>query len=242
MTQRSRCADYYSASHFLRPTNNPTHDGWIMQIAISSRKLLLLLFYSALVTALMIGALLGRVTAAPQIQRIDELDVQRLNLREADGTLRLVIANRSRLPGVIVKGKEQPAADRPQAGMLFYNDEGSEAGGLIFSGRQTGDGRIENAGGSLSFDQYGGNQIVQLIGVHDATDHIVGLLVSDTDPGGNRRVFVGNEENGTARMALMDRKGRTRISLEVAADGTPSLTFLDGEGKVVQRLSPASPR
>jgi hypothetical protein len=213
-----------------------------MQITISPRRIPFLLLYSGLVTVLMVGVLLGRVTAAQQIQRIDELDVQRINLREADGTLRLVIANRSRLPGVIVKGKEQPPVDRPQAGMLFYNDEGSEAGGLIFSGRETANGRIENAGGSLSFDQYGGNQIVQLIGVHNATDHIVGLLVSDTDSGGNRRVFVGNEENGTARVALMDRKGRTRISLEVAADGTPGLTFLDAEGKVVQHLSPAPPR
>jgi hypothetical protein len=153
-----------------------------------------------------------------------------------------VIANRSRLPGVIVKGKEQPPVDRPQAGMLFYNDEGSEAGGLIFSGRQAGNGHVENAGGSLSFDQYGGNQIVQLIGVHDATDHIVGLLVSDTDPAGNRRVFVGNEADGTARVSLMDRKGRTRISLEVAADGTPGLTFLDADGKVVQRLAPVPSR
>jgi hypothetical protein len=190
----------------------------------------------------MIGALIGRVSTAPQAQRIDELDVQRVNLREADGTLRLVIANRSRLPGVIVKGKEQPPVDRPQAGMIFYNDEGSEAGGLIFSGRQAGNGRVENAAGSLSFDQYGGNQIVQLIGVHDATDHIVGLLVSDTDRAGNRRVFVGNEANGTARVSLMDRQGRTRISLEVAADGTPGLTFLDADGKIVQRLAPAPSR
>jgi hypothetical protein len=38
------------------------------------------------------------------------------------------------LPPVIVKGKEHPefGEPRPQAGMLFYNDEGSENGGLIF--------------------------------------------------------------------------------------------------------------
>lgn len=213
-----------------------------MEVITSKTRTTFLLFYSGLLTAFIVGSLFGRVAAAPQAQRIDELDVQRINLRESDGTLRLVIANRTRLPGVIVKGKEQPPVDRPQAGMLFYNDEGSEAGGLIFGGRQNSAGRIEDAGGSLSFDQYGGNQIVQLIGVHNATDHIVGLLVSDTESGGNRRVFVGNEQNGTARVALMDRKGRTRISLEVAADGTPGLTFLDADGKVVQRLAPALSR
>src|SRR3954462_4114552 len=76
-------------------------------------------FYSSVITALFIGLVIGQLTAAPRIQRVDEIDVHRLNIRDADGTLRLVIANRARLPGVIVKGKEQPAIDRPQAGMLF---------------------------------------------------------------------------------------------------------------------------
>jgi hypothetical protein len=135
-------------------------------------------------------------------------------------------------------GKEQPPVDRPQAGMLFYNDEGSENGGLIFGGRKNTKGEVTDSGGSLSFDQYGGNQIVQLIGVHDSTDHIVGLLISDTDTAGNRRVFVGQEKDGSARVALMDKRGRRRISLSVASDGTPALTFLDGEGKVLRRLVP----
>ena len=196
------------------------------------------LWYSGLLTALLIGIFVGRTRASVQVQRVDEIDVQRINVREADGTLRMVIANRSRLPGVIVSGKEQPAVDRPQAGMLFYNDEGTENGGLIFGGRKNAKGEVTDSGGSLSFDQYGGNQIVQLIGVHDSTDHIVGLLISDTDTAGNRRVFVGQEKDGSARVALMDKRGRQRISLSVASDGTPALTFLDGEGKVLRRLVP----
>jgi hypothetical protein len=200
----------------------------------------IMVWYSTIVTALLVGGVMGRTGAAARVERFDEIDVQRINLREADGTLRLVIANRSRLPGVIVSGKEQPPVDRPQAGMLFYNDEGSENGGLIFSGRRDARGEIVDSGGSLSFDRYGGNQIVQLIGVHDSTDHIVGLMVSDTDDAGNRRLFVGQEKDGTARIALMDKRGKTRISLDVSPDGNPGLTFLDANGTVVQRLVPGS--
>jgi hypothetical protein len=196
-------------------------------------------FYASVITALIVGLVIGQITAAPKVQRFDEIDVHRLNLRDADGTLRLVIANRERLPGVIVKGKEQPAVDRPQAGMIFYNDEGSESGGLIFGGKQNANGQVVDAGGSLSFDQYGGNQIIQLIGVDNSTDHIVGLLVSDTDKAGNRRVFVGHQKTGAAAVELMDRNGRTRLSLEVGADGTPQLTFLDANGKVTNRLTAA---
>jgi len=54
--------------------------------------------------------------------QFDAITAQRINVIEPNGTLRMVISNRARLPGVIVKGKEQPKIDRPQAGMIFYND------------------------------------------------------------------------------------------------------------------------
>jgi hypothetical protein len=65
-----------------------------------------------------------------------------LNVTEPDGTLRMVISNKDRLPPVIIKP-------------IFYNDEGTENGGLIFSGRKNEKGQIVDSGGSLSFDRYG---------------------------------------------------------------------------------------
>ena len=78
---------------------------------------LLVVYSSVLTTVLAAFALTGSVAAKPQT--FDEIDVRRINVREPDGTLRLVISNRARLPGVIVQGKEQPPVDRPQAGLLF---------------------------------------------------------------------------------------------------------------------------
>jgi hypothetical protein len=91
-----------------------------------------------------------------------ELDVKRINLLEPDGTLRLVISNRANFPGLIVKGKEYPH-DRQTAGMLFFDDEGTENGGLIFGGSKDKDGKVESWG-HLSFDQYQGDQIMVLEG------------------------------------------------------------------------------
>jgi len=109
------------------------------------------------------------------VQKFGEIDVQRLNVREADGTLRMVISNRGRLPGVIVRGKENPPVDRPSAGMIFYNDEGTENGGLVFSGHRNANGEVVDSGVSLSFDRYGANsQFVQLAGVDDSQNHIQG--------------------------------------------------------------------
>jgi len=100
---------------------------------------------------------------------------------------------------------------------------------------------VVDSGGSLTFDRYAGSQIVQLAGVADSANHIVGLVVSDTDEGRHRRVFVGHDREGDARVALMDGSGRTRILLQVSSDGHPSLAFLDGDGHVVNQIGPPPP-
>jgi hypothetical protein len=197
-----------------------------------------LAIYSSVVTTVLTAFVLAGSVGA-QTQSFDEINVRRINVREPDGTLRLVIANRARLPGVIERGKEHPPVDRPQAGMLFYNDEGTENGGLVFGGHRNADGSVQDSGGMLTFDRYAGSQIIQLAGVHDSANHIVGLIVSDTDDKRSRRVFVGHDKQGVARVALMDGNGRPRIMLQVAADGNPSLAFLDSSGKVLNEIGPA---
>jgi len=199
----------------------------------------LLSIYSGIVTAALCVLLL--IAAAPIKKKFtfDEIDVQRINIREPDGTLRMVLANHAKLPGIIVRGKEQPF-ERPQAGIIFYNDEGSENGGLIFGGRKNSKGEVVDSGGALSFDRYDGNQEVQLIGVHDKEDRFAGLVVSDSPPKaqGHRRIWVGKNEDGAARVELRDANGKKRLVLEVLADGAASLNFLDADGKVVNRVVP----
>ena len=199
----------------------------------------ILVVYSTVLTTLL-AAFTVTGFAAAKVQRFDEIDVHRLNVREPDGTLRMVISNHVRLPGVIVRGKENPPVDRPYAGMLFYNDEGTENGGLIFGGHHNANGEVVDAGVSLSFDRYGASsQFVQLAGVDDSKNHIVGLILSDTDATSNRRrVVIGHDKEGVASVALMDRSGRKRILLQVTPDGTPSLSFLDADGKVINQLGP----
>jgi len=198
-----------------------------------------LVVYSTVLTTLLAAFTLAG-SAAARVQHFDEIDAHRINVREADGTLRMVISNHARLPGVILRGKEHPPVDRPYAGMLFYNDEGTENGGLVFGGHRNANGEVVDSGVNLSFDRYGASsQFVQLAGVDDSKNHIVGLILSDTDATGNRRrVFIGHDKEGVASVSLMDRNGRKRILLQVAPDGTPGILFLDADGKVVNQLGP----
>lgn len=171
--------------------------------------------------------------------RFDEISVQRIKVIEPNGTLRMVISNHSKFPGIIVRGKEE-AFDRPQAGMLFYNDEGSENGGLIFGGHQNAKGEVVDSGGSLTFDKYDANQIVQLAGVDDKDDKFAGLMVGDSKPGGESptRIWVGHKADKTATIALMDGHGRKRLVMEVAESGGARISFLDANGKVLNQLVP----
>ena len=126
--------------------------------------------------------------------------------------------------------------------MIFYNDEGTENGGLIFGGRRDVDGKVVDFGLSLSFDKYGVNgQMLQLAAISDKDNRFAGLRVKDTGIGGpnNNRVWVGNTDDGAATVALMDTQGRRRIVMEVKGDGSSSLTFLDANGKVLNQLLPS---
>jgi len=195
----------------------------------------LLVYSAALTTVLAVVLLTGASTH--QKRSFDEIQVHRIDVVEPDGTLRMVISNKNRLPPVIVKGVEHPdwGEPRPQAGMLFYNDEGSENGGLIFGGHKNEKGDVIDSGGSLSFDKYGEGQIVQLAGVDDANDRFAGIAVNGNK---KRRIWVGTADNGNASIALMDTNGRKRIIMEVPEQGDPSLSFLDEKGIVVRQLLP----
>jgi hypothetical protein len=198
------------------------------------RQLAWQLFPGALFLA---GAIAGCV--ASRNARFDEIAVQRIKITEPDGTLRMIISNHARFPGIIVRGKEEPF-DRPQAGMLFYNDEGSETGGLIFGGHRNAKGEVVDSGGSLTFDKYDANQIVQLAGVDDKDDRFAGLMVGDSQPGGDSpsRIWVGRKGDGTATIALMDAQGRKRLLMEVSESGAARIQFLDENGKALNQLVP----
>jgi hypothetical protein len=127
--------------------------------------------------------------------------------------------------------------------MLFYNNEGTETGGLVFGGHKDASGQVVDSGVSLSFDKYGATQqIVQLAGVDDVHDRFSGLAINGFTEAGvhNRRLWVGRDASDSASVALMDAEGRKRIVIQVLKDGSASLQFLDEHGKVVKQIIPDS--
>ncbi|MEO6212309.1 MAG: hypothetical protein ABIP65_01660 [Vicinamibacterales bacterium] len=97
--------------------------------------------------------------------KFDELTVGRINVVDANGALRLVLSNKDRMHPGMMDGKliDRP---RPVAGLLFFNEEGDEVGGLTFTGREV-DGR-GRANAGIMFDQY-------------KQDQTIGISYSETD-------------------------------------------------------------
>ena len=136
-----------------------------------------LVVYAGVLTAVLAVVLLAGFAGAAS-STPTEITVQRINVVEPDGTLRLVITNKALSPGIYIRGTERLAGTRKTAGMLFLNDEGTENGGLIFGGSTDANGNSGNYG-HLSFDQYMQDQVVSLDGQQTNDQRRATLTVID---------------------------------------------------------------
>jgi hypothetical protein len=65
----------------------------------------------------------------------DAITVHRINVTDADGKIRLVLFGKQWEPPIILGGKAYPErSGQPDAGLMFYNDQGDELGGLVYGG------------------------------------------------------------------------------------------------------------
>jgi len=142
------------------------------------REVRFLKIYSIVATLACAVFLLTAFTLQRAKQKFDEIDVERINVVEKDGSTRLVISNNERSPGPIERGKPfgYPGGGRG-GGMIFYNEEGTEDGGLVFSGKKV-NGKV-SAYGSLTFDQYDQDQTLALQYVDDDGQRRAGLAIND---------------------------------------------------------------
>jgi hypothetical protein len=132
--------------------------------------------YAALMTLL---ALAGFRQASHKT-RFTEIDVERINIVEPDGKLRMVLSNRPRSIGPIYKGKPfgYPGGTRP--GIIFFNDEGTENGGLTFTGRVREDGSYASSVG-MSFDQFNQDETLTLRYTDENGRKTTGITIAERD-------------------------------------------------------------
>jgi hypothetical protein len=217
-----------------------------MQIRRSSY-LRFLTFYSSALTLALGGIVLMGASGRRAV--FDELTVQRLNVVEPDGTIRLVLADRARAPGYTVKGKEKPYG-KDRAGLLFFNEDGTESGGLslnkdaaALSFNEAEFDRtfeLDRSGLKLNDVDYPREaaEQISLDGMSPERRNVEEDRLKKEKLLPRQRVFVGKRPDKSSVVVLRDAQERERLVLSVGADGQASVRFLDEEGKVTRELTP----
>jgi hypothetical protein len=186
-----------------------------------------------------IAAAATREAAATRSATYDTVTVQRINVVDPDGKMRLIIANGARMPGGLVHGKTYPRSIDNAAGLLFLDTNGDETGGLVTAKLHNND--VTN----FSFDcTY---QITDCIRMwkQESTD---GARLHESFDIFDRRSYTGRvessqgvrrialaDDNQDAQLLISDPQGRPRIRIGVDKAGEPSIVMLSPDGKEVYR-------
>jgi hypothetical protein len=222
--------------------------------------------YAAVATVVCAVFFFSAFSLQSKLQTFGEINVERINIVEKDGKLRMVISNQERQHPGIVNGKVIKRDGPRPPGMIFFNHLGDEMGGLIF-GDNGGNGHF----GSLTFDKVRNDQTIGFrhlesdngtyttalemwqqpnipSDVANAKYEAANKLTDETARKAaiqamidnneltTRRLFLGKGRDNAASLVMSDLKGKPRIRMTVTADGTPRLDFLDESGKVIYSL------
>lgn len=220
----------------------------------------------AMASTLLFAVVFLTAFAGENRKKFEEIDVERINIVEKNGKLKMVISNQERQhPGVIDGVELSDRKGQRPPGMIFFSEKGDEIGGLIFHG-DTGKGQ----GGSLTFDKFRGDQTIQFTQQEEADGtYFSGLRINDQNLPLNdlrermkeieklsteeartaainemrgkellpaNRLKLGKDFDKSAFLEMKDARGKTRIKISVEANGNPKINFLDETGKVVYSL------
>jgi hypothetical protein len=128
-------------------------------------------WYTIISSLLVAVLLLSAFNKGGAADIIKSLRAEKIEIVEADGTVKLSLFNRKHLPPAVMDGRKLTRQGGGEAGLMFYNEEGEECGGLIYGGARG------NNGASLTFDKYKQDQVFQL--VHEQDKGLKGMIVSD---------------------------------------------------------------
>lgn len=201
--------------------------------------------YSAVLTAILVVGVTTGATHSPTKASFDEITVHKLTLVEPDGTTRLVIANNASLPGAVFHGHEYAHEARKQdgtAGLIFYDAQGSESGGLTFGGLKRQDGKVVRDG-HLSFDAYDQDELSSWNSAQTEAGTRTGIMFKDEPDWPLEDAFKTMQTNASAseadQQAALNTFLASRAPMHVQRawlgrnpDASSSLELRDRDGKV----------
>ncbi|MGC2656367.1 MAG: hypothetical protein WA324_00210 [Bryobacteraceae bacterium] len=134
------------------------------------RQIRILQFYVGFLSVLVIVLAISVLRSQPRNGRFATVQAERVEIREHDGTIKAVLSSADGF------GERAQQTGSPHiSGLMFYNEEGQETGGLTYRGKTIPGG--QNSDVSLTMDQYRQDQNVVLN--HSERADKDGLNISD---------------------------------------------------------------
>lgn len=169
----------------------------------------------------------------------DRITARRIDIVDADGTIRMTLAGAT--PQPIIDGIQYKRAFNV-AGLILYDDKGSERGGF-------GTADVEGGMAVLALD----HPAMDAVGWRVSPDGSVSFVINQAPPlvrepelghalvPGVRtptRMRLSVAADGTPVVALSDRNDRQRLRLTVTDEGFGAIEFLNAEGEVIHAIAP----
>ncbi|MGN7838538.1 hypothetical protein [Stenotrophomonas sp. 22385] len=183
------------------------------------------------------------VSRAPQT-RVEAPDSERITARRIDivdenGVIRMTLSGQT--PAPIIDGIQYKRAFNV-AGMVLYDDKGSERGGF-------GTADVDGGMAVLALD----HPAMDAIGWRVSPDGDVRFSINQApplirEPRLDNRLIPGVQTptriqmavgaDGTPAIALNDKQDRARLRLTITPEGYGAIEFLDAQGRVIHTLAP----
>jgi len=184
----------------------------------------------------------AKAATPPASMAFDTLTVQRINVVDANGKPRLVIANSARFPDVEIRGKVYKRSIHDSAGVVYYDGNGQETGGLVTTKLGTDD--VTNQTFDYTYQPTDGIRMIKRESA-DGARWRAGFEILDRRPykpgeaessQGVQRIALADEDH-SAQLVISDPQGHPRIRIGVDATGAPAITMLDPDGKEIYRAA-----
>jgi len=104
------------------------------QVYVLRKQMRYLQWYALASSLLVIALLLFAFRKSGERGIIRSLRAEKIEIVEADGTVKLSLFNKKHLLPAVIDGHQLPRQGSGEPGLMFYNEEGEEYGGLIYDG------------------------------------------------------------------------------------------------------------
>ena len=231
------------------------------------KEIFYLKIYAGFSSLLLLLLIMSSFLEGTKVTNFEEIDVERINIREKNGDLKMVISNKERQHPGISNGKIIERDHPRPPGIIFFNHVGDEMGGLVY-----GENGPNSHFGSFTWDKFGGDQTIGFRHLESENGSyasgismwqqpkIGGELMMEKLDSVNKieddtqrkqairalreagmltthRLFVGKSRNDAAMLGILDHKGQTRLAVMVDTDGTPKILFFDENGEISRSIT-----